>query len=56
MKSLSNIIIVGTILTSITAIVISQQLSPSFHERINSYIDTNKEQTIQPSARGLEDF
>ena len=55
MKSLSNIIIVGTILTSITAIVISQQLSPSFHERINSYIDTNKEQTIQPSARGLED-
>ncbi|HPK43693.1 MAG TPA: hypothetical protein PLV62_01815, partial [Spirochaetota bacterium] len=55
MKSLSNIIIAGAILTSITAIVISQQLSSTFHERINNYIDTHKEQTVQPSARGLED-
>ncbi|MGQ9842708.1 MAG: hypothetical protein ACUVRK_03995 [Spirochaetota bacterium] len=42
MKSLSNIIVIGLLLSSASAIVISQQLSPSFHQRINDYIRTYK--------------
>ncbi len=49
MKSLSNIIVIGLLLSSATAIVISQQLSRPFGQRINDYIHTYKisEETIQ---------
>ena len=52
MKSLSNIIVIGLLLSSASAIVISQQLSPSFRQRINDYINTYKitEEGTQPKT------
>ncbi|MEW6526838.1 MAG: hypothetical protein AB1444_09250 [Spirochaetota bacterium] len=52
MKSLSNIIVIGLLLSSATAIVISQQLSRPFHQRINDYITTYKisEEKIHPPS------
>ncbi len=53
MKSLSTIIVIGVLLTSATAIVISQQLSPSFRQLIDEYITTHKvkeEKTDTPTA------
>ncbi|MCX8122605.1 MAG: hypothetical protein N3F66_00390 [Spirochaetes bacterium] len=42
MKSLSNIIVIGVLLTSATAIVISQQPTSSFRQLIDEYISTYK--------------
>ena len=42
MKSLSNIITIGLLLSSAGAIVISQQLSSSFQQRISDYINSYK--------------
>ncbi|GAB4219160.1 MAG: hypothetical protein Kow00102_01550 [Spirochaetota bacterium] len=57
MKSLSNIIVIGLVLSSATAIVISQQLSHSFRQRIDDYINTYKisEEKIetQPSTQPM---